>query len=118
MRGYLNDNGLYLAYKAIVRLKLEYGSLTYWSTAKTNLIKLDQIKQQAQGVFGGLAVKSLEQRREAATVGLTCRLFLGNVKQPLETLTPEYRTLVKEGSGGPPDWEDTSNSTKISYSVS
>ena len=91
VRGYLNDNGVCTAYKAFVRPKLEYGSLTYWSTAKTHLAKLDLVQQQAQGLFEGLAIKSLEQRREAAAVGLACRLLSGDVKRPLESLIPKCR---------------------------
>lgn len=59
--------------------------------AKTHLAKLDQVQQQVHGIFEGLVIKSLEQRREAAAVGLTCRLLSGVVKRPLESLTPNYR---------------------------
>ena len=39
----------------------------------------------------GLDVPSLEKRREAAAIGLTCRLMSGNMKQPLKPLTPKMR---------------------------
>ena len=61
--GHLNDNRVYTAF---VRPELEYGNLTYWSTAKTNLTKLDQVQQQAHHHFEGFAITSLEQRREEA----------------------------------------------------
>ena len=49
------------------------------------------VQQQALRLFEGVAVPSLEQRREAAAIGLTCRLIPGNVKQPLKPLTPKMR---------------------------
>ena len=89
VRRYFNDKGVYTAYKAFVRRKIEYGSLSYWSTAKTHQAKLDQVQQQAHSLFEGLTITSLEQRREAAAVGLTCRLLSGDVKRPLKSLTPK-----------------------------
>ena len=71
VKKYLNNNGVYTAYKAFVRPNIEYGSLSYWSTAKTHLAKLDQVQQHAHSLFEGLTITSLEQRREAAAVGLT-----------------------------------------------
>ena len=37
--------------------------------------------------FEGVAVPSVEQRREAAAIGLTCRLMSGNVKHLLKPLS-------------------------------
>ena len=51
VKKFLNDNRVYTAYKAFVRLKIEYGRLSYWSTAKTHLAKLDQVQQQAHSLF-------------------------------------------------------------------
>ena len=68
VRGHLNDKLKGSIYTAFVWPKLEYGNLTYWSTAKTppHLAKLDQVQQQAHHHFEGFAITSLEQRREAA----------------------------------------------------
>ena len=71
-----------IAYKALVHSKLEYSNLIYWSAAETHLAKLDNVQQQAQKLFERVAVSSLEKRREAAAIGLTCRLMSGNMKQP------------------------------------
>ena len=91
VKQYLRDEGVCIAYKAFVRSKLEYRNLIYWSAAETHLAKLDRVQQQAQRLFEGVDVPSLEKRREAAAIGLTCRLMSGNMKQPLKPLTPKMR---------------------------
>ena len=91
VKQHLKDDEVCIAYKAFVCSKLEYGNLIYWTAAETHLAKLDRVQQQAQRLFEGVAVPSLEQRREAAAIGLTCRLMSGNVKQPLKPLTPKMR---------------------------
>ena len=40
VKKFLNDNRVYTAYKAFVRQKIEYGSLSYCSTAKTHRLSL------------------------------------------------------------------------------
>ena len=117
VRGCLNDNGVYTAYKAFVWPKLEYGSLIYWSRTKSHLAKLDQVQQQAHRHFEGFAITSVQQRREAATVGLTCRLLSRDVKRPLESLTPKLKDPSEGRLRRSASWEDTSNSTSTSYSV-
>ena len=77
----------------------------------------DHVLQQVYGLFEGLAITSLKQRRKVAAAGLACRLLSWDVKCPLVSLTPRRRDLEKRGSGGLPDWEDTSNSTNTSYPV-
>ena len=94
-RRYLDDNGLHTAYTAFVRPKLEYGNLVYWSAAKTNLDKLDRVQEQAHNMFDQLPISSLEQRRQAAAVGLTCKLLHGDIKTPLKSLTPEFEDCSK-----------------------
>ena len=83
VKQYLRDEGVCIAYKAFVCSKLEYENLIYSSATEIHLAKLDRVQQQTQRLFEGVDVPSLEQRREAAAIGLTCRLMSGNVKQPL-----------------------------------
>ena len=91
VKQYLRDEGVCIAYKAFVHSKLEYGNLIYWSAAETHLAKLDRVQQQAQRLFEGVDVPSLEQRRKAAAIGLICQLMSENMKQPLKPLTPKMR---------------------------
>ena len=46
-------------------------------------------------MFGQLPISSLEQRRQAAAVGLTCKLLHGDAKTPLKSLTPEFEDSSK-----------------------
>ena len=77
-----------------------------------------QVQQQAHGLFEGLVIISLKQRREAAADGLTCRLLSRDVKRLLESLTPKHKDLsdgrLRRSSrlGG-----HRSNSTNTSYSI-
>lgn len=68
----------------------------YWGAADTNLDKLARVQQQAHNMFDQLPVSSLEHRREAAAVGLTCKLLHGGTKAPLLSLTPEFEDPKKE----------------------
>ena len=90
LRKYLDDNDTHTAYSAFIRPKLEYGNLVYWSAAETTLNKLDRVQQQAHKLFSQHSISSLEQRREVAAVGLTCKLLHGDTKAPLQSLIPKF----------------------------
>ena len=85
---YLSPVDLCTAYKAFVRLQLEYGHLLYWGAAESHLARLDRVQLQAQRLFSEIPLPTLESRRVAAAVGLTCRLLSGSVSSPLLSLTP------------------------------
>ena len=85
---YLSPADLCTAYKAFVRLQLEYGHLLYWGAAESHLVRLDRVQLQAQRLFSEIPLPTLESRRVAAAVRLTCRLLSGNVSSPLLSLTP------------------------------
>ena len=81
---YFIDNCIYWAYTAFVRPKLVYDNLVYLSVAMTNLDKMHQVQQQAHNMFHQLPNSSLEQRREAAAVGLY-----------MQTLTWRHQSIIK-----------------------
>ena len=85
---YLSPADLYIAYKAFVRPQLEYGHLLYWSAAEGHLARLDRVQLQAQRLFNEIPLPTLESRRAAAAVGLTCWLLSGSVSSPLLSLAP------------------------------
>ena len=85
---YLSPADLCTAYKAFVRPQLEYGHLLYWGAAESHLVRLDRVQLQAQRLFSEIPLPTLESRRVAAAVGLTCRLLSGSVSSPLLSLTP------------------------------
>ena len=95
---YLSPADLCIAYKAFVCPQLEYGHLLYWGAAESHLVRLDRVQLQAQRLFSEIPLPTLESRRVAAAVGLTCRLLSGNVSSPLLSLTP----VLMSSTGSPP----------------
>ena len=91
---YLSPADLYTAYKAFVRPQLEYGHLLYWSAAEGHLARLDRVQLQAQRLFNEIPLPTLESRRAAAAVGLTCRLLSGSVSSPLLSLAPVLMSSI------------------------
>ena len=63
-------------YKSFVRSCLEYGHLLYFGAAKCHLDHLDALQHRAAGICH-CTFPSLESRRHAAAIGLTCRLLDG-----------------------------------------
>ena len=64
--------------------------MVYWSAAETQLTKLDRVLQQAQRLFGWVAVPPLEQGREAAAIGTNMPAYVRKSDNlPLKPLTPE-----------------------------
>ena len=85
---YLSPADLCTAYKAFVRPQLEYGHFLYWGATESHLVRLDRVQLQAQRLFSEILLPTLESRRVAAAVELTCRLLSGSVSSPLLSLTP------------------------------
>ena len=56
---------------------------------------MDRVQEQAHNMFDQLPISSLEQRRQTAAVGLTCKLLHGDIKTPLKSLTPEFEDSSK-----------------------
>ncbi|CAN0016807.1 unnamed protein product, partial [Heterosigma akashiwo] len=76
----LDDRTKMMAYKAFVRSKIEYGNLIYWGAAESYLEKLDRVQRSAVLMLADSSaffIPSLESRRQAAAVGLTCKLLNG-----------------------------------------
>ena len=76
----LDGRAKMMAYKAFVRSKIEYGNLIYWGAAEVYLEKLDRVESGAVSVIkdsSAFFIHSLESRRQAAAVGLTCKLLGG-----------------------------------------
>jgi hypothetical protein len=99
----LDDDSITMAYKAFVRSKIEYGSLVYWGAAEGYLKKFDGIQRSAISLLQqpqqvGPTLPSLESRRQAAAVGLTCKLLDGRGRGLLNDLKP---TLVNPGLPSP-----------------
>ena len=77
IQNYLDDQGIVTAYKAFVRSRLEYGNLVYWGAAESNLKKLDSIQDSTKSMLRNKNhfLPDLEDRRNAAALGLTCKLM-------------------------------------------
>ena len=98
-----------MAYKAFVRSKIEYGNLIYWGAAGGYLEKLDRV--QSSGAVSMLAdssaffIPSLESRRQAAAVGLTCKLLDGQGRGALGEVQPVF--------AAPPTTKSTRSSDRL-----
>ena len=76
----LDDRAKMMAYKAFVRSKIEYGNLIYWGAAEGYLEKPDRVQSSAVSMLedsSAFFIPSLESRRQATAVGLTCKLLGG-----------------------------------------
>ena len=88
---YFNDKGLTTAYKAFVRSRLEYGNLVYWRSADTHLKKLDRVQRSFSKTLENPSwIPTLEERRKAAAVGLTCKLLDNKGRGQLQSLKPTF----------------------------
>ena len=97
---YIDDTGILKAYKAFVRSKLEYGNLVYWGASESHLKKMDAIQHSARSMLQdqNLFLPSLESRRKAAAVGLSCKLMDGKARGKLQCLKPELIPNDQEGN--------------------
>ena len=91
IKQYLDDKSYIRMYKAFVRSKLEYGNLVYWGAAETHLGKLDAVHNSAISVLKKPSgIPSLESRRRAAALGLTCKLLDGEGRGEMQSLKPQF----------------------------
>jgi hypothetical protein len=97
LSSYLRPKDIQVAYKAFVRSKIEYGNILYAAAASSNLQKLDRVQDAAIRLSSDEAPKlsSLNTRRKAAIIGLTCKLLGGNFRHPLTPLKPEFEERVE-----------------------
>jgi hypothetical protein len=89
----LDDDCINMVYKTFVRSKIEYGSLVYWGAADGHLRDLDAIQRSALKLLRKpeqVALPSLESRRQAAAVGLACKLLDGKGRGLLTELKPVF----------------------------
>ena len=103
----LDDRAKMMAYKAFVRSKIEYGNLIYWGAAEGYLEKLDRVQSSAVSMLADSSaffIPSLESRRQAAAVGLTCKLLDGQGRGALSEVQPVF---------APPTTKSTRSSDRI-----
>jgi len=84
-----------MVYKTFVRSKIEYGSLVYWGAADGHLRDLDAIQRSALKLLQkpeqvDPPLPSLESWRQAAAVGLVCKLLDGKGRGLLNELKPVF----------------------------
>ena len=100
----LEDRAKMMAYKALVRSKIEYSNLIYWGAAEGYLEKLDRVQSSAVSMLADLFIPSLESRRQAVAVGLTCKLLDGQRRGALSEVQPVF---------APPTTESTRSSDRL-----
>ena len=105
----LNDKSIMRAYKSFVRSKIEYGSLASWGAAESHLKKLDRIQESAVALLRNpdpsLLPPSLENRREQAAIGFTCKLLDGREGVVwLATCHQSLMTPLPQNLGDQLDW--------------
>ena len=103
----LDDRAKMMAYKAFVRSKIEYGNLIYWGAAEGYLEKLDRVQSSAVSMLADSSaffIPSLESRRQAAAVGLTCKLLDGQGRGALSEVQPVF---------APPTTKSTRSSDRL-----
>ena len=76
---------------------MEYGHLLYFSTARSHLERLDALQHRAAGICHD-TFPSLESRRYAAAVGLTCQVLDGEGHGDLQSFCPCFVTNVTRRS--------------------
>ena len=92
----LDDCAKMMAYKAFVQSKIEYlyGNLIYWGAAEGyHLEKLDRVQSSAVSMpedSSAFFIPSLESRRQASAVGLTCKLLDGQGRGALSEVQPVF----------------------------
>ena len=97
-----------MAYKAFVGSKIEYGNLICWRAAEGSLEKLDRVHQSSAVLMlensSAFFIPSLESRRQAAAVGLTCKLLDGQGRGALSEVQPVF---------APPTTKSTRSSDRL-----
>jgi hypothetical protein len=91
MSRFLDQTSMLTFYKAYIRSKLEYGALIYWAAASTHLASIDIVQQRFLS-FSKTTLQTLDSRREAAAIGLVCKLLRGPVRGELVRLVPELES--------------------------
>ena len=89
------------------RSKIEYGNLIYWGAAEGYLEKLDRVQSSAVSMLADSSaffIPSLESRRQAAAVGLTCKLLDGQGRGALSEVQPVF---------APPTTKSTRSSAQV-----
>jgi hypothetical protein len=87
IKRYLSYSSMEKFYKAFIRSKLEYGLLLYWAAADSHLESINAVQRSFLKICK-CRLQTLESRRNAAAVGLTCRLLTSTPKGPLSDLVP------------------------------
>ena len=109
---FLDPAGLSIMYKSFIRSCLEYGHLLYFSAARSHLERLDALQRRAAGICHDI-FPSLESRRYAAAVGLTCRLLDGEGRGDLQSFCPSFVTNITRGSSRLNDLSDPARACRL-----
>ena len=86
---YLDSNTLQLAYKAFIKLMMEYGNVAIMGACATQLSRLDTIQNVATGLCH-ITYVSLPCRRHAAAVGMLLKLLDCYCHELLQTFCPNF----------------------------
>ena len=113
LSSFLDPAGLSVMYKSFICSCLEYGHLLYFVAAKSHLERLDTLQHRAAGICHD-TFPSLESRRCAAGIGLTCRLLDGG---NLQSFRPHFVTNVTRRSSRLNDLLDPARACRLHNSV-
>ena len=108
----LDPAGLFVMYKSFIRSCLEYGHLLYFSAARSHLERLDALQHRAAGIYHH-DFPSLESRRHAAAVGLTCWLLDGEGCGDLQSFCPSFVTNIARRSSRLNDLSDPARASRL-----
>ena len=76
-------------YKSWIRPTLEYGNILYSGAASTHLRRLDDLQSRIERSCS-FVFQPLSHRRNAAIMGLVCRLLAGEGRGNLQTYCPQF----------------------------
>ena len=99
-------------FKSFVWSCLEYGHLLYFGAAKSHLDHLDTLQHRAAGICH-CTFPSLESRRHAAAIGLTCCLLDGKGRGDLQSFTPQFATTATRRSSRLTDLSDPARALRL-----
>ena len=88
-RSLLTSQDLCLIYKSWIRPVLEYGNILYTGAASSHLQCLDHLQNRIQQTCCS-TFQSLSHHRDAAIIGLVCRLLNGEGRGNLQDYCPRF----------------------------
>ena len=86
---FLTKQDMSTIYKSWIRPTLEYGNILYSGAASTYLRRLDDLQSRIEWSCS-FVFQPLSHRRNAAIMGLVCRLLAGEGRGNLQTYCPQF----------------------------